>query len=119
MVGTGGFYHVRPCLPPWRRLSTTAPTPPPPLPYAGRTCVAGRIDGSGGGRSLHLSGHVDVVPVEAEERWTHDPWGGEIAGGRLWGRGAGDMKSGNAAHLVAVEAALETAGALGGGRPLP
>lgn len=86
----------------------------PLLPYEGRTCVAGRLRGSGGGRSLHLSGHVDVVPVEAEERWTHDPWGGEIADGRMWGRGAGDMKAGVAAYLVAVEAALETAGPLRG-----
>lgn len=76
----------------------------PLLPYEGRTCVAGRLRGSGGGRSLHLNGHVDVVPVEAEERWTHDPWGGEIAAGRMWGRGAGDMKAGVAAYLVALEA---------------
>ena len=82
----------------------------PALPYAGRTCVAGRLEGSDGGRSLHLTGHVDVVPVEAEERWTHDPWGAEIGGGRMWGRGAGDMKAGLAAYLVAVEAFLEVAG---------
>ena len=78
----------------------------PLLPYDGRTCVGGRLRGGGGGRSLHLTGHVDVVPVEAEERWTHDPWGAEIADGRMWGRGAGDMKSGIAAYLVAVEALL-------------
>jgi len=82
----------------------------PALPYEGRTCVAARLQGSGGGRSLHLSGHVDVVPVEADERWTREPWGGEIAEGRLWGRGAGDMKAGLAAYLVAVEAFLEVAG---------
>jgi len=81
----------------------------PILPYAGRTCVAGRLTGTGGGRSLHLSGHVDVVPVEAGERWTHDPWSGEIADGRIWGRGAGDMKAGIAAYLVGVEALLEVA----------
>lgn len=81
----------------------------PLIPYEGRTCVAGRLRGSGGGRSLHLNGHVDVVPVEAEERWTHDPWGAEIAGGRLWGRGAGDMKAGIAAYLVALDA-LQAAG---------
>ena len=69
---------------------------------------------SGGGRSLHLSGHVDVVPVDGEERWTHDPWGGEISGGRIWGRGAGDMKAGVAAYLVGVEALLEAGGELGG-----
>jgi len=83
----------------------------PLLPYDGRTCVAGRIEGSGGSRSLHLTGHVDVVPVEAEERWKHDPWGGELAGGRLWGRGAGDMKAGIAAYLAGVEAFLEVVGA--------
>jgi acetylornithine deacetylase len=82
----------------------------PILPYEGRSCVAGRLRGSEGGRSLHLNGHVDVVPVEAEERWAHDPWGGDIAGGRLWGRGAGDMKAGIAAYLVAAEALLEVAG---------
>lgn len=82
----------------------------PLLPYEGRTCVAGRIEGSDGGRSLHLSGHVDVVPVEAPERWGRDPWGGEVAAGRLWGRGAGDMKAGVAAYLVGVEAFLEVAG---------
>ena len=78
----------------------------PILPYEGRTCVAGRLPGSGGGRSLHLSGHVDVVPVESPERWSHDPWGGAIADGRMWGRGAGDMKAGIAAYLLAVEALL-------------
>ncbi len=82
----------------------------PILPYDGRTCVAGRLPGTGGGSSLHLSGHVDVVPVEAAERWTHDPWEGEIAGGRIWGRGAGDMKAGVAAYLVGIEALLEVAG---------
>jgi acetylornithine deacetylase len=82
----------------------------PIVPYDGRTCVAARLPGTGGGRSLHLNGHVDVVPVEAAERWTHDPWAGEAATGRLWGRGAGDMKAGIAAYLVAVEALLETRG---------
>jgi acetylornithine deacetylase len=82
----------------------------PPAGYAGRTCVAARIDGGGAGRSLHLSGHVDVVPVEAPESWQHDPWGGEVAGGRVWGRGAGDMKGGLAAYLIAAAAFLEVCG---------
>ena len=86
----------------------------PLLPYEGRTCVAGRLPGSGGGRSLHLNGHVDVVPVECEERWTRDPWGGEVADGRLWGRGSGDMKAGLAAYLVAVEALCATGVELAG-----
>ena len=82
----------------------------PPESYEGRTCVAGRITGSGGGRSLHLSGHIDVVPVETPADWEHDPWGGEIADGRIWGRGAGDMKAGLAAYLIGAAAFLEVCG---------
>ncbi len=82
----------------------------PPLSYAGRTCVAARIAG-GAARSVHLSGHVDVVPAEAPHSWKHDPWAAELAGGRIWGRGAGDMKAGVAAYLLAAEAYLEVCGA--------
>ena len=64
----------------------------------------------GTGRSLHLSGHIDVVPVESAEDWEHDPWGGEISGGRVWGRGAGDMKAGLAAYLIGTAAFLEVCG---------
>lgn len=74
--------------------------------YDGRTNVAGRLGGSGGGRSLHLTGHVDVVPVERADRWTSDPFGAEVRDGRMYGRGAGDMKAGVAAYLLAVEAVL-------------
>ena len=87
----------------------------PPLDsYAGRSCVAGRIASATGGRSMHLSGHVDVVPVEAPETWRHDPFGGELSGGRIWGRGAGDMKAGIAAYLIAAEAFLEVCGSPAG-----
>jgi len=82
----------------------------PPSPYGGRTCVAGRIDGARGGRSLHLSGHVDIVPVESAAQWGHDPWAGEASGGRVWGRGAGDMKAGLAAYLIGAAAFLEVCG---------
>ncbi len=81
-----------------------------PASYAGRSCVAGRIAGAGEGRSLHLSGHIDVVPVESAEDWRHDPFGGELSGGRIWGRGAGDMKAGLAAYLIAAAAYLEVCG---------
>lgn len=86
----------------------------PLVSYEGRPCVAGRLRGEGTGRSLHLSGHVDVVPVEAEERWSVDPWGGEVKDGRLWGRGSGDMKAGVAAYLIAIEAYLDVLDALPG-----
>jgi len=73
----------------------------------------GRV-GGGSGPTLHLSGHVDVVPVDSPDAWRHDPWGAEIADGRMWGRGAGDMKAGLAAYLIGAEAALEVCG---GGLP--
>jgi len=80
----------------------------PSLPYTGRSSVAGRLRGAGGGRSLHLSGHVDVVPVERPDLWRHDPWRGDVAEGRIWGRGAGDMKGGLAAYLIAAAVVAET-----------
>ena len=79
----------------------------PFLSYEGRSSVAGRLAGSGSGSSLHLSGHVDVVPVERADLWEHEPWAAEIADGRIWGRGAGDMKGGLAAYLVAAAAVAE------------
>jgi acetylornithine deacetylase len=75
----------------------------PPLSYDGRTSVVGLLRGTGGGRSLHLSGHVDVVPVDPDAPWSHEPWSGEISEGRIWGRGSGDMKGGLAAYLLAAE----------------
>ncbi|HEY7198342.1 MAG TPA: M20/M25/M40 family metallo-hydrolase [Gaiellaceae bacterium] len=52
-----------------------------------------------------MNGHVDVVSAEPLAHWTHDPWGAEIEGDRLYGRGAGDMKGGIVAMLLAVGAA--------------
>jgi succinyl-diaminopimelate desuccinylase len=67
-----------------------------------RINVIGRRDGSGHGPAIHLNGHFDVVPVGLG--WTRDPFGGEVVGGRLYGRGACDMKSGIAAAVFAAEA---------------
>ncbi|WP_292334529.1 ArgE/DapE family deacylase [Mesorhizobium sp.] len=53
-------------------------------------------------RSLLLCGHIDVVPVGKRDAWSVDPFGGEIKNGRLYGRGAVDMKSGVAAAIAAV-----------------
>ncbi len=86
----------------------------PPASYDGRTCVAARLGPADGGPSLHLSGHIDVVPVEAPGEWRHDPWGGEVADGRIWGRGAGDMKAGLAAYLIGAGAFLQICGAPAG-----
>ena len=56
------------------------------------------------GRSLILNGHIDVVPVGAEELWSAPPFEPVIRGGRLYGRGAGDMKAGIAAYITAFRA---------------
>jgi acetylornithine deacetylase len=86
--------------------------------YEGRPNVGTRWRAAGeGGRSLILQGHVDVVPVTPEDRWTRDPWGGEVADGRMWGRGAADMKAGVAAMIFATralrDAGIELRGDLG------
>jgi acetylornithine deacetylase len=56
------------------------------------------------GRSLILNGHIDVVPVGAEELWTDPPFEPVLRDGRMYGRGAGDMKAGIAAYVTAFEA---------------
>ena len=74
----------------------------PGLDYDDRPNVVGTWHGSGGGRSLILNGHSDVVPAGPRELWSFDPYGGVIADGRVYGRGAADMKGGIAAMLSAV-----------------
>ena len=51
---------------------------------------------------LAFAGHTDVVPPGDAARWRHDPFGAEVSEGRLWGRGAADMKGGVAASLAAA-----------------
>src|SRR5579862_8329373 len=60
--------------------------------------------GSGDGPCLVLNGHMDVVPAGSRDLWSTDPWGAEIRDGRLYGRGACDMKAGLAAALGAIRA---------------
>jgi acetylornithine deacetylase len=75
-------------------------------PEAGRVSVVGRLPGSGGGRSLMLYGHLDTVGAGG----MNDPFGAAIRDGRLYGRGAYDMKGGLAACIGAAKA-LRDAGA--------
>lgn len=56
----------------------------------------------GANRVFGFNGHTDVVPVGDPADWSHDPFGGEIVDGVLWGRGATDMKSGVAAFVAAA-----------------
>ncbi len=63
----------------------------------------------GHARSFGFNGHTDVVPAGDPDAWSHDPFGGEMHGGWLWGRGATDMKSGVAAFVAAaVDVVTET-----------
>ncbi len=76
--------------------------------YENRPNVAGIFKGTGGGRSICLNGHVDVVSPEPVEHWTYDPWGGEKVDDFIYGRGAGDMKAGVASIIFAIQALKET-----------
>ena len=61
--------------------------------------ILGSFEGGSQGRRLVLNGHMDVFPVGDGAGWTYDPWGGEVAEGRIYGRGACDMKCGTAASI--------------------
>jgi len=76
-------------------------------PEPGRISVVGRLRGSRPGRSLMLNAHADTVDVAGMD----EPFSGDIRDGRLYGRGAYDMKGGLAAMMAAVKALA------GAGRP--
>ncbi|MEM2875472.1 MAG: M20 family metallopeptidase, partial [Candidatus Bathyarchaeia archaeon] len=73
----------------------------------GRPNVVGTLKGTEGEPTLILNGHMDTVPPGEEGLWSKDPYGGEISGGRVYGRGSCDMKGGLACMLTAVEAILK------------
>jgi acetylornithine deacetylase/succinyl-diaminopimelate desuccinylase-like protein len=66
----------------------------------GRSIVMARLKGTGPAKPILLLHHMDVVPADAS-RWARDPFGGDIAEGKIWGRGAMDMKGPGVAHLYA------------------
>ncbi len=70
--------------------------------------VVGTLRGDGGGRSLILNGHVDVVPPGDATNWRFPPWEGTVHEGRVYGRGAVDMKGGLACALFAAKAIRDT-----------
>jgi acetylornithine deacetylase ArgE len=69
---------------------------------AGRANLVAKFGPSEPG--LLLGGHIDVVPAGDESEWSSPPFEGVLKGGRLYGRGAADMKAGVAAMLKAIEA---------------
>lgn len=91
--------------PDWGSLQDHPGDVPVDLGYEKRPNVVGIWPGSGGGRSLLLNGHVDVVPATAED-WSTPPWQTTVKEGKLYGRGASDMKGGLAAMTGALDAIL-------------
>ncbi|MBR0671559.1 M20/M25/M40 family metallo-hydrolase [Neoroseomonas soli] len=75
------------------------------------TNLVARIAGAGSGRVLAFNGHLDTYPVNEALPWTVDPLRGEVRDGRLYGRGAADMKGGIAASILAFALLAQHRGA--------
>ncbi len=74
--------------------------------YEDRPLVYATMPGGGNGRSLILNGHIDVVPAGPMEYWKTDPWRSTVKDGRVYGRGAYDMKGGFVSAVLAMQAIL-------------
>jgi len=79
----------------------------------GRPNVIGIWRG-GGNRTLMFEGHTDVVTEGDASQWTYPPFGAEIVDGKIYGRGANDMKGGLVAAICATKAIVESGVRLGG-----
>jgi len=67
----------------------------------GRASLVARIQGNSDRAPICFTGHIDTIPLGAT-RWTKEPLKGEVEGGRIYGRGAADMKGGVAAMVIAA-----------------
>jgi acetylornithine deacetylase len=76
----------------------------PRATFHGSSNVVGIRKGIGGGKSILLNGHIDVVPEGDPTQWIQDPYSAEISDGKMFGRGTSDMKGGSVALLLAIEA---------------
>ena len=68
--------------------------------------VVARREGAHRGQCVHFNSHIDVVEVGSG--WTQNPFGGDLVGDKIYGRGACDMKGGLAASIIAAEAFIDT-----------
>jgi acetylornithine deacetylase len=84
-------FSDHPMMPPWHH-------------WEGRPLTVGVLRGAGEGRSLVINGHIDVVGAGDEQRWASPPFAPDVRDGRIYGRGACDMKGGIGAALFALEA---------------
>jgi len=64
--------------------------------------IIGHIKGNRPGKSILFDGHIDTVPVADDSKWKHAPFGGELEDGKIYGRGASDMKGAISAMITAV-----------------
>lgn len=71
--------------------------------YEGRNNVVAIFKGAGGGRSILLNGHCDIVPAGDLDKWDTPPFQSVVKNGRITGRGATDMKGGSAAAICAIK----------------
>lgn len=72
-----------------------------------RASVIGHLPGNTKGSGVLICSHIDTVPIGSVE-WEHDPFGGEKADGKIWGRGSSDMKSGAVSSLLAAKAIVQS-----------
>src|SRR5262249_10603153 len=77
----------------------------------GRPNVVAWLGEKGSGKSLLLEGHTDVVTEGNPAEWTHPPFGADLADGRIYGRGAADMKSGLRRSAISDSRARRPSGA--------
>ncbi len=90
----GAAEHIRRFLDA-RGIAHRTVSPHPEMPN-----ILASVEGPAPGRHLVLNGHIDVFPVAPDDpRWIVGPWSGEVVEGRLYGRGAADMKAGTAASI--------------------
>jgi acetylornithine deacetylase len=80
------------------------------MPRSSLPVVVGRL-GRPGGRRILLVGHVDVVPPGDLATWSSDPWEADVRDGRVYGRGACDMKGGVVSILAALRAVIASGAA--------
>lgn len=80
----------------------------------GRPNVIALLRGPEGGRTLMFEGHTDVVTEGDASAWQHPPFEAQVENGRIYGRGANDMKGGLVAALLATKAIVDSGVKLGG-----
>jgi acetylornithine deacetylase len=94
--------------PSYKELSASSFFVPSRSSYEGSPNVVGVLRGEGGGKSIILNGHIDVVPEGDRTQWKYDPFSGQVEDGKMFGRGTTDMKGGNVALLFALEAIIKS-----------